>query len=107
MNGRGWRQWAHLALAAAGLAAVLWAVVLGANPTIWCREQVMHAGQVCTNAQGTKVQTYEERYAAAQWARPVVGVVGAVVAGFGLMLYRGSRRPEPAVSSAAAGHASS
>ena len=102
-----WRRWAHLALAAAGVAAVLWAVVLAANPTIWCREQVMHPGEVCSNAQGTKVQTYEERYAAAQWARPVVGVVGAVVAGFGLMLYRGSRRPEPAVSSAAAGHASS
>lgn len=91
-----WRRWAHLALAAAGVAAVLWAVVLAANPTIWCREQVMHPGEVCSNAQGTKVQTYEERYAVAQWARPVVGVVGAVVAGFGLMLYRGSRRPEPA-----------
>ena len=65
-----WRRWAHLALAAAGAAAVLWAVVLAANPTIWCREQVMHPGEVCSNAQGTKVQTYEERYAAAQWARP-------------------------------------
>ena len=29
-----WRRWAHLALAAAGVAAVLWAVVLAANPTI-------------------------------------------------------------------------
>ncbi len=61
MNRPGWRQLAHLALAAAGVAAVLWAVVLGANPTIWCREQVMHAGQVCANAQGTKVQTYDDR----------------------------------------------
>ncbi len=89
---RSWCQWAHLALAAAGLAAVLWAVLLGANPTIWCREQVMHAGQVCSNAQGTKVQTYEERVSAAQWARPVVGVVGAAVTGFALVLWRGGRR---------------
>ena len=96
MNRR-WRRWAHLALAAAGLAAVLWAVLLSANPTIWCRDQVMRPGEVCSNAQGTKVQTYEERFSAAQWARPVVGVVGAVVAGFGIALYRGSRRPTSAV----------
>lgn len=92
MRGRGWRQWAHLALAAAGLVAVLWAVALSANPTIWCRDQVMHAGEVCRNAQGTKVQTYEERVSAAQWARPVVGVVGAGVTAFALVLWRGSRR---------------
>ena len=94
---RDWRRWAHLALAAAGVAAVLWAVLLSANPTIWCRDQVMHPGQVCSNAQGTKVQTYEERFSAAQWARPVVGVVGLVVAGFGVALYRGSRSPASAV----------
>lgn len=92
MNRPGWRQLAHLALAAAGVAAVLWAVVLGANPTIWCREQVMHAGQVCANAQGTKVQTYEERVSAAQWARPVIGVVGVGVTAFALVLWRGGRR---------------
>lgn len=92
MRRRNWRQWAHLALAATGVAAVLWAVLLGANPTIWCRDQVMHPGEVCTNAQGTKVQTYEERWSAAQWARPVVGVVGLAVAGFGLALYGGGRR---------------
>ncbi|MFT3862081.1 hypothetical protein [Micropruina sp.] len=93
---RGWRSWAQLALAAAGLAAVLWAVLLGANPTIWCRDQVMHAGQVCVNAQGTKVQTYEERYSAAQWARPVVGVVGVAVTGFALVLWRGQRAAQSA-----------
>ena len=92
MNGRGWRQWAHLALAAAGLVAVLWAVALSANPTIWCRDQVMRPGGVCHNAEGTKIQTYEERASAAQWARPVVGVVGAGVTAFGLVLWRGERR---------------
>lgn len=86
------RQWAHLALAAVGLAAVLWAVLLSANPTIWCRDQVMHAGEVCHNAEGTKVQTYEERFSAEQWARPVVGVVGVALTGFALVLFRGARR---------------
>jgi len=94
------RGWVHLALTAAGLAAVLWAVLLGADPTIWCRDQVMHPGDVCSNAQGTKVQTYEERYSTAQWARPVVGVVGMAVAGFGLALYRGSRRVDETVPAA-------
>lgn len=87
-----WRQAAHLALAAAGLAAVLWAVVFSADPTIWCREQVMRPGQVCTNAQGTRVQTYEERLGAAQWSRPVIGVLGAAVTGFALVLLRSGRR---------------
>lgn len=92
------RQWAHLALAAAGLAAVVWALLLSANPTIWCRDQVMHPGQVCRNAEGTKVQTYEERWSAEQWARPVVGVVGATVTGFGLVLFRGGRRVDQPAS---------
>ncbi|MCW3156829.1 hypothetical protein [Micropruina sonneratiae] len=92
MRAGGWRQWAHLALAAVGVAAVLWALVLGAHPTIWCRDQVMQPGQTCSNAQGTKVQTYEERFSAAQWARPVVGGVGLAVTGFALALYRGGRR---------------
>ncbi|MEZ5088463.1 MAG: hypothetical protein R2719_01405 [Micropruina sp.] len=64
-RGRNWRGWTHLALATAGVVAVLWAVALSANPTIWCREQVMQPGQVCANAQGTKIQTYEERVNAA------------------------------------------
>lgn len=97
---RGWRQWAHLVLAAVGVAAVLWAVLLSANPTIWCRDQVMRPGDVCSNADGTKVQTYEQRFSAAQWARPVVGGVGVVVAGFGLMLLRGSRRSDPSLPAA-------
>lgn len=88
----GWRRAAHLVLAAAGLAAVLWAVLLAGSQPIWCRDQVMHPGDLCHNAQGTKIQTYDERYNAAQWARPVVGVVGAVVTGFAVLLYRGSVR---------------
>ncbi len=80
------RLWAHLALLAAGAVAVLWALTVMANPVITCREVVLHPGDVCRNAAGTKVQTYEERLKAAQDARPVVGGVGLLVAGFGAAL---------------------
>ncbi len=76
----------HLALALVGLAAVIWALTLGADPTIRCREVVMHPGDTCANAQGTRVQTYQERFDAAQQARPVVGGVGVLVGGFGAAL---------------------
>jgi hypothetical protein len=84
--------WPHLLLGLAGVAALIWALFLSANPTISCREQAMTPGQVCTNAQGTRSQTYEERLAAVRMARPVVGTVGVVVAGFaGVLLWQ--RRP--------------
>lgn len=85
---------AQVVLALLGLAAVVWAVFLSANPTIVCRDQVMAPGQVCANADGSKTQTYAERYAAAQNARPVVGAVGAGAMLFAFFLYR--TRPQPA-----------
>ena len=78
--------WAHVALALVGLAAVVWSLTWGANPTIVCRDVVMTPGDVCVNAQGTRQQTYTERFDAAQHARPVIGGVGALVAGFGVVL---------------------
>lgn len=93
---RSWR--AQALLAAAGLAAVLWAVWWSANPEILCREVVMRPGEVCANAQGTKTQTYEERYAAAQGARPIVGVVGVLVIGFAVVLYRTAGRDASAAA---------
>lgn len=80
------RLGAHLALAAVGVAVLIWALTLGADPTIRCRDLVMRPGDVCTNAQGTKVQTYQERFDAAQQARPVIGGVGLLVGGFGAAL---------------------
>lgn len=77
------RWWAHVALAAVGAIVVVWVLTVGANPTISCREVVMHPGDTCSNAEGTRVQTYQERYDAAQQARPVIGGVGALVAAFG------------------------
>lgn len=87
---RSWR--AQAALAVVGLAAVLWAVWWSANPTIACRELAMRPGDVCANAQGTKTQTYEERFTAAQGARPIVGVVGVLIVGFAGALYATGRR---------------
>ncbi len=74
---------AHLALMLAGLAAVLWALTLAASPVITCRDAVMRRGDVCANAAGTATQTYEERLATSQQARPVVAGVGTLVAAFG------------------------
>lgn len=82
---------AQVVLALLGLAALVWAVFLSGNPTIVCRDQVMAPGQVCANAEGTKTQTYAERYAAAQHARPVVGAVGAGAIVFAWFLHRGNR----------------
>lgn len=80
------RLWAHVAMVVVGVLAVLWALTLGAHPTITCRDHVMQPGDVCVNAQGTRQQTYEERWDAAMDARPVVGGVGVLLAGFGAAL---------------------
>lgn len=87
----------HVALLLLGLFGVVWAFTWGANPTIVCRDVVMQPGDVCTNAEGTRTQTYEERFAAAQAARPVMGIVGGVVAAFAgglIVLDRRQGRPE-------------
>lgn len=86
------RFWAHIALAVVGTVAVVWALTLGASPAIECRGVPMAPGDVCSNAQGTRVQTYAERLDAALAARPVVGGVGAVVAAFGVGLALSERR---------------
>lgn len=80
------RLWAQLALVLVGLVALGWALTVAANPTITCRGTVMGPGDVCANADGTRVQSYEQRLAAHQDARPVIGAVGVVVAGFGAAL---------------------
>lgn len=87
-----WRQAGHVILVALGLSAVIWAVAFAGSQTLWCREQVLRPGQVCANAEGTKVQTYEERLRATQLSRPIVAVAGLATAAFGVALWRGARR---------------
>lgn len=82
----------HALLAVLGLLGVVWALTIGATPVIMCHDVVMRPGDVCANADGTRTQTYQERWDAAQGARPVVAVVGVVVAGFALGLVRAELR---------------
>lgn len=86
------RWWAHVALVVVGVAAVVWAFTLGSSPVIECRGVVMGPGDVCSNAEGTRVQTYEERLDAALSGRLVIGGVGTVLAGFGVALAAAERR---------------
>lgn len=81
------RRWAHLLLGLAGLVAIGWAVVWGANPAVTCRDVVMAPGDICTHAGDEKTQTYEDRLAAAQSARPVMGAAGVLIVGFAAYLW--------------------
>lgn len=76
------RRWAHLALGLVGLVGLAWAVVWGASPQLTCHERIMRPGDVCVNASTGKTHSYEEQFAAAQAARPVVGTVGLLVVAF-------------------------
>lgn len=76
----------HLVIATVGVGVLIWTLTLGAYPAITCRDAVMAPGDVCVHARGTRQQTYQERYDAAQQARPVIGGVGALVGVFGVVL---------------------
>lgn len=87
---------AHSLLILAGLAACLWALTWAASPDVSCRGVSMRPGDVCANADGTQLQTYEQRAATALAARPVVGIGGLLVAGFGGVLFVADARRRPA-----------
>ena len=75
---------AHLVLVAVGLVALLWALTISAQPSITCRGVQMLPGDVCARAdRPERTQTYEQRLAAINQSRPVVGIAGVAVAGFG------------------------
>lgn len=76
----------HLAVTVVGVGALIWALTLGANPVIMCRDAVMRPGDVCFHARSARQQTYQERYEATQQARPVIGAVGFLVGAFGVAL---------------------
>lgn len=86
------RFWAHVALAVVGVAVVVWALLTWFNPTIECRGVRMGPGDVCHNAEGTKVQTYDDRLDALRLSTPVMVGTGLVVAGFGAALAVADRR---------------
>ena len=86
------RFWAHVALAVVGVAVVVWALLTWFNPTIECRGVRMGPGDGCHNAEGTKVQTYDDRLDALRLPTPVMVGTGVVVAGFGAALAVADRR---------------
>lgn len=80
----------HLVVLLAGLGAIGWAL-LAPVAAIRCHDVVMRPGDVCSYASldGSdkgKTQSYEQRMATERSARPVVAVVGVLVAGFGGVL---------------------
>jgi hypothetical protein len=90
---------AQVGLILAGLLIALYPVTLGASPDITCRGVVMSPGQTCAKTDGSARESYEQRVAAADAAKPVLGIVGLAVAGFGVTLLAGAwRRPDQPAS---------
>ena len=103
MNVAARRRVAHLLLALVGVLIVLYPFTLGAHPTPTCRGVQLQPWQTCSKADGSAVQTYEERLATARNATPVIVGVDLLVAGFGTALFVGDvRRSREQVTDAAA-----
>ena len=104
---RAWRWVVQVLVVLVGLGALVWAIVAPVPP-IRCHDQVMGPGDVCSYASlngedNGRTQTYEQRVATERSARPVVGVVGAAVAGFGgFLLWSASRRRRDVTAAAGA-----
>lgn len=83
---------AHLLLALAGLAAIVYGFTFAGSTAVSCRGVPMGPGAVCRKADNSAGQTYEQRLATRRAAGPVVVGVGVVVAAFGTVLLVGDRR---------------
>jgi len=86
---------AHAVVVLLGLLVLLYPFTLGASPAVMCRGTTMQPGDVCAKAGDTGSQSYEQRAAAVQNARPVVAVGGLLLAGFGVVLLAGELRRRP------------
>ena len=76
------RRLAHLLLAVAGLLVALYPFTLESR-SVTCRGVELQPGGTCAKADGSAVQTYEDRAAAARDATPVILGLGLLVAVFG------------------------
>ncbi|WP_229771640.1 hypothetical protein [Cutibacterium porci] len=75
----------------AGVALLVWGIVVMASPTISCRGVEMHPGDTCHKATYTAthtdtVQTYEQRRRSVAQSRPTVIGLGAALTVFGAVL---------------------
>lgn len=77
---------AHALLILAGLLVMLYPLTIGASPDLTCRGVQMQPGDQCAKADGESFQTYEERSRSAASAKPIIIVVGGLVAAFGALL---------------------
>ncbi len=83
---------AQIVLILAGVLATVFPFTLGAQAELTCRSVVMRPGDVCAKADGSAVQTYEQRLAARTSARPVIAGLGLFVTAFGAALLIGGQR---------------
>lgn len=83
---------AHTAVVLVGLLVLLYPLTLGAHPRVTCRGVQITAGQACTKADNSGVQTYEQRLRTANQAKPVIIGIGLLVAVFGAVLLAGDVR---------------
>jgi hypothetical protein len=89
----------HVLVLVAGVAAFGWAL-LAPVAAIRCHDQIMRPGDACSyaslnGADNGKTQSYEQRVATEKSARPVIAVVGVLVASFGgVLLWSAVRRKE-------------
>jgi hypothetical protein len=77
------RRVTNLVLVLVGIMIMVYPLTLGASAPISCRGVVMQPGDVCPKADGSAVQSYEQRARARTNAVPVIMIVGVLVAGFG------------------------
>lgn len=87
-----WRRVAHLLVAVAGVAVMIWGAIALTHPSITCRGVEMHPGDSCATSSFSqvgagKVQTYEQRLSDARISQPFVIGMGGLMAAFGVLLF--------------------
>lgn len=78
-------------VAAAGVALLVWGIMVMASPTVSCRGVEMHPGDTCHKATYTAthtdtVQTYEQRRRSIAQSRPTVIGLGIALIAFGAVM---------------------
>ena len=82
----------NVVLVVVGLLIALYPLTVGGSAPITCRGVVMGPADRCAKADGSAVQSYEQRVTTRRAATPVVVGVGLLVAGFGTALLLSERR---------------
>ncbi|WCC80529.1 hypothetical protein O6R08_03200 [Cutibacterium equinum] len=86
-----WALALDVVVVVAGVALLVWGLVVMASPTISCRGVEMHPGDTCHKATYTAtrtdtVQSYEQRRHSIAQSRPTVIGLGLAVTAFGVVM---------------------